>query len=177
MRSIMYVLPLLMCAACNKEPSVKVDNATAEEVVQKVKDSGIAETMMKPGQWQYQMMLVDMSSPKMPPDQVARMKEAMNRPQTTERCVTAEDFKTANIGDIPKSCTFDHYEIGGGKIEGKMRCTNAGLTQETNISGSYTEDSSDVTVTSTRSGAPAPLGDMTVTMNMKGKRIGDCPKA
>lgn len=175
----MLALPLLLTVACNKEPSVKVENATAEEVAKQLKESGVAETLMKPGQWEYQMTLVDMSAPGMPPERVAQMKQMMSQSKVTDRCVTAEEMKKidAAMGDVPKNCTFEHYEIGGGKIDGKMRCTNAGMTQETSISGTYTPESSDVTATNTNSGSNSPMGNMTMTMNMKGKRIGDCPKA
>lgn len=172
----MLALPLLMLAACNKEPSVSIDNASADEVARQVKQSGVAEALMKPGKWEYQMTMVDLSAPGMPPARVAQMKQMMSQTKVTDRCVTADDIKKmdAAMGDVPKNCTFDHYEIGGGKIDGKMHCTNAGMTQETRISGTYTQDSSDVTAINTNSGSTNPMGNMTMTMNMKGKRVGDC---
>nr|WP_294850458.1 DUF3617 domain-containing protein [uncultured Sphingomonas sp.] len=176
MKIVICALSLLALAACNKEPSVKIDNASAEEVAKQLKESGVAETLMTPGQWEYTMTIMDLSAPGMPTNAVEQMKRMMGHNRVVDKCVTEADVKKvdAAMGEIPKHCTYDHYEIGGGKIDGAMTCSNAGVTQKTRMSGSYTSESSDVTATSETSGASGPMGNMTVTMNMKGKRIGAC---
>lgn len=176
MKVILLTLPLLMCAACNKEPSVKVENASVEDLAREVKESGLAENVMKPGKWEYTMSVVDMSAPGMPPQATEQMKRVMGHNRVIDKCVTEADVKKidAAMGEMPKNCTVDSYEAGGGKVAGQMTCKNAGMTQKIAMNGTYTADSSDMTSTSEATGGAGPMGSMKITMNMKGRRIGDC---
>jgi len=175
MRTILIALPLIALAGCNKEPSVDVRNATPEEVAQKVRESG-AEFNITPGKWQYAMTLVDMSAPGMPPAAVERMKQVMSRSKVVDKCLTPADVKDARatMGETPGNCKFDHYTMNGGSIDGQMICQHNGMTQDMTIKGTYAATETDVTVVSKTSGGSSPMGDMAMTMNMKGKRVGDC---
>lgn len=174
MRHSLFTLPLLL-AACSQEPSVSVENATPEEVAKEVAKSG-AETLIEPGQWEYQMTLVEMSAPGMPPAMVDRMKQTMSASKVVDKCLRPDDVKKmeAAVAEMPGNCRYDHYTMAGGQIDGRMTCTNNGVTSEMTVKGSYSPGSSDVTVTNRMTGGQGSMANMTMTMNMKGKRVGAC---
>ena len=175
MRPLAFSLPLLALAACDTGPRVSIENATPEEVAAEMKKSGVAEELRKPGQWQTTMAVVSVEAPGMPPEAVNQMRSMMGNGQTNERCVTAEELKQVEsfIGQNNANCRFDHYRVSGGKIDGKARCTQGTVIQDMTMNGTFTADSSDMTIRSASSGGP-PGQNMTVTMNIKSKRLGEC---
>ena len=58
-------------------------------------------------------------------------------------------------------------------IDGKATCTQGAVKQFMTMNGNFTESSSDMTIRSETSGGP-PGQNMTVTMNIKSQRKGDC---
>ena len=165
----------LALAACDSGPKVSVENATPEEVAAEMKKSGVAEQLRKPGQWQTTMSVVDIAAPGMPPEAVQQMRQMMGNGQSTQRCVTEEELKQVEsfIGQNNANCRFDHYRVSGGKIDGKAKCTQGAVNQQMTMNGSFTADSSDMTIRSETRGGP-PGQNVTVTMNIKSKRLGDC---
>ena len=178
MRRLALAIPLLALAACGKEPEVSVENATPEQVAAEMKKSGVAEDLRKPGQWETTMTVAKIEAPGMPPEALAQMQQMMGNGQTTERCVTAEELKQVDsfVGQNSANCVFDHYRVAGGKIDGKAQCTQGAVKQTMTMNGSFTADSSDMTIRSETSGGP-PGQNMNVTMNIKSKRLGECTGA
>lgn len=165
----------LILAACDRGPSVSVENATPEEVAAEMKRSGLAEELRKPGQWQTTLSVVNVEAPGMSPEALNQMRTMMGNGQVTERCVTEAELKQVEsfIGQNNANCRFDHYRVSGGKIDGKAKCSQGAVNQLMTMNGSFTTDSSDMTIRSETSGGP-PGQNMTVTMNIKSKRLGEC---
>jgi hypothetical protein len=167
---LMGVVPL---AGCNREPEVEVTNASPDEVAKAVKESGIADELQQPGKWVVRASLVDVKAPGMPPEQLAMMKNMMAKAEPVERCVTAEDLKeaTAFLDKNPTGCTFSHYRLGGGKLDGEARCKMGEMSQHMVMKGTYTKDTTETTMTNEITGGPQA---MTMTMNVKAQRLGPC---
>lgn len=176
MRRFALAVPLLALAACDRGPSVSVENATPEEVAAEMRNSGVAEELRKPGLWESTMTLSDVSAPGMPPQALDQMRTMMGNGSTTKRCVTAEELKQVEsfVGQNSANCRFEHYRVSGGKIDGKARCMQGPMTQDMTMNGRFTANSSDMTIRSAMSGGPAGQ-NVTMTMRIASKRLGDCP--
>ena len=125
--------------------------------------TALAQTPMRPGQWEVTMTMEMANMPmKMPPIKTAQ-------------CVTAEQVKDpgkaipTGPGQNPNNCKMSDYKTEGSKVSWKMACDG----QEP-ISG---------TGEMTFDGDSAYVGAMTMTtgrgtMSMKyaGKRLGECTK-
>lgn len=168
--------PVLVLAACDSGPEMSVENATPEEVAAKMKESGVATDLRKPGRWKYTTTIVDVQSPSMPAEMLEQMRTMMGNGQTMERCVTQDEIDKVDafVGQNDSNCTFEKYEVGGGTVSGKARCEQGGMKQVMTMDGSYTPSSSDMTITSEMSGGPGPAGDVKMKMNIKSERVGDC---
>ena len=178
MRRSIILASAFILASCDSGPKVSIENATPEEVAAEMKKSGVAEQLRKPGQWQTTMSVVDIAAPGMPPEALGQMRQMMGNGQSTERCVTEAELKQVEsfIGQNNANCRFDHYRVSGGKIDGKAKCTQGPVNQQMTMNGKFTTDTSDMTIRSETSGGP-PGQNMTVTMNIKSKRLGDCKPA
>ena len=81
-------LAVLALAACNKEPEVKVKNATPEQVAAKVREARAGETRLEPGEWQIVSKLSLVEAQGVPAAAAAQMKTAMQRRSTDNQCQT-----------------------------------------------------------------------------------------
>lgn len=165
---------LIALAGCGRD-EVSLENATANQVADAVKASGLTEMKLRPGKWEYSMAITEMTAPGMPPEIAAQMKDRMAATRVTDKCLTAADVDKldAHMGEMPQNCRFDHYKASAGKMDARMVCQQQGMTQEMTMAGTYSATSSDMTMTSKTSGA-GPIGAMTMTVTTKGRRVGDC---
>ena len=168
-------------AACDSGPDVDLTNATPAEVAKAMKDSGATRSMVRPGKWSSTVAVLEMNSPGMPPEMQAMMKQRIGQPQTVEACLTAEqvDNPERMLGQIPASCRYDRYVMGGGKMDGKLRCDVNGMKQEMSVAGTYSDDQYSLTIdnrTSAPAGAVAgaPAASMSMKMKVDSKRLGEC---
>ena len=178
MRHAMFVmLPALMTASCNKGPEVDLRNATGNQVSEAVKQSGMmtSDQMIEPGLWQSKVSVLEMNIPGIPAQYAEKMKASIaeHRNEASSHCVTPEQVKKPKEdffgGD--KSCRYEHFTMGGGKIDIQMVCKEEGTTQTTNMTGSYTPTSYSMDMSSSGS---APQGAMSMKMHVDSKRIGEC---
>lgn len=181
-RAFMLV-PLLALAACDSGPKVTATNASIEEVADKVAAARLDKDFLRPGQWLTKGSIDDISAPGMPAEIGAQMmRRGRGMPGTTSCMTEADvrkpgpDFFTGN-----KSCRYDHFTLGGGKIDGRMRCTAAGGTQVSTLTGIYGPDTYRLAMTTTMENpAGAPEGGiegLTMKLSVEGKRVGDCDAA
>lgn len=173
------LLGLLALGACNKEPEVKIKNATPEQVAKEVRAARGGETKLQPGQWQIvsSMDLLDVKG--VPADAAARMKVAMQRTATNLQCVSKEDAANPNAGLFTGKqndrCKYDSFEMGGGKISSKMRCPGQnGAEMLMTMDGSFDAKSYQVTANMDMS-MGASGQKMRMVMKSTGTRIGECP--
>jgi hypothetical protein len=112
----------------------------------------------------------------MPPQFVARMKQSMaeSRDRTSSNCVTADEVKKPkeDFFGADKTCKYQHFTMGGGKIDAQMVCSEEGSTQTTNLSGTYTPTSYSMDVSS--SGSGGVQAGMSMKMHVDSRRVGEC---
>jgi hypothetical protein len=172
-------LPL---AACNSSPTVEAKNASIAEVAAKVDKAGGADQFIRPGKWQTKATIEEMSAPDMPKGFADNMMASMAKRPATESCMTQADVKKPNADFFAgsKNCRYDHFKMGGGVIDAKMRCTAGGNTQLMTMAGAYKPDEYHMAMTTSMdpgtSGPAGAMGSMTMKMRVEGKRIGECDK-
>ena len=179
-QSFRVIVPALMIAACNKGPEVDLHNASAGQVATAVQQSSVATSAtIEPGLWDSKVTMSGMQMPKLPPnlppEYAARAKAAMANAadHTSRHCIKPEDLKqpNGNMFAQDKACRFDHFAMGGGKIDAKMVCKVENLTHTTTMAGSYTPTTYSADMTSTGTG---PQMGQTMKMHVDAKRIGEC---
>ena len=91
--------------------------------------------MIEPGLWQSKVTVEEMSIPGLPPEYAEKMKQTMaeHRNEASSHCVTAADVKKPkeDFFGADKSCRYEHFTMGGGKIDIAMVCKQEGSTQTT----------------------------------------------
>lgn len=187
MTKAIILLPLVMLAACDSGASVSATNASVEEVAKKVEAARLDETFFRAGKWTVKGQVDDVQVPGMPPELAAQMKQRGRDMPGTESCVTEADAKkpAADFFTGNKSCKYDHFTMGGGKIDARMRCGAGGGTQLTTMTGTYGAETYRMALTTAMEN-PAQGGasemaqgmaGMTMKLSVEGKRIGDCDPA
>jgi hypothetical protein len=166
--------------ACNKSPEVKAKDASASEVAQKVHDAGADQSMVRPGLWQSKVTIEELDVPGLPPETAQRMKTMMAEKQehAFQTCLTAEDVKRPKedfFAGKHNECRYDHFTMGGGKIDAAMRCGGKGASQVMQMAGTYSPDNYQMQM-STRveaAGKDADAG-MAMKMRVEAQRVGEC---
>ena len=171
---------LLPLAACNMAPEVSATNATAEEVRAKVAAAGGGDVMVKPGRWEGTYTMLDMDLPGMPPQAKEAMKKQMGTARSFVNCVTEEDVKqqkTFYTGGDAKNCKYDHFTLGGGKVDAAMSCDQGGQGKMAMVmNGTYSPDAYHMDMSAKGEGA-GPMNGMTMKMSVEAKRVSACTGA
>ena len=165
--------------ACNKSPEVDLHNATGNQVVAAVKESGMmsSDSMIEPGLWQSKVTLHEVNIPGMPPEMATHMKAMMAERQekASSHCITAADVKKPKedfFGGQDKSCHYAQFTMGGGRIDIQMVCNHEGMTQTMNMKGTYTPTTYSMDMAS--QGSAGGQGNMSMKMHVDSQRIGEC---
>ncbi|HEX8937955.1 MAG TPA: DUF3617 domain-containing protein [Sphingomicrobium sp.] len=177
--AVCMIASVLALAACNKGPEVDLHNATGNQVVQAVKQSGImtSDTTIEPGLWQSKVTVQEMNIPGMPPEMAGRLRAMMAERQqrTSGHCVTPEEVKKPKedfFGGEDKSCHYARFAMGSGKIDIEMTCREEETTRTTAMSGTYTPTSYSMDVSS--QGTGGERGGMSMKMHVDSRRVGAC---
>lgn len=176
MKLLPMALPLIMLAACDSSPDVKLDNAKPSEVAAKVSAATSGAEFVRPGKWRSTVTIEEMAIPGMPPEMAATMKQRMGQARSVESCLTPEQAKKPKedfFAGVDKSCKYDHFEMDGGKIDATMHCTRDKMVQTMTMSGAYTPDHYEMNMTTKMDGGSASKG-MAMKMKIDAKRIGEC---
>jgi hypothetical protein len=174
---VVHLAPLAAMAAlaaCNSSPKVTADNATGEEVQKKVAAAGGID-MISPGRWEGVVHITEMKMPGLPPEAQARLAQAQGDEKIVS-CVTPEDVKQSKasmFGDMGEGCKYDHFEMGGGKVDGTATCDRDGSKMKTRIAGTFSADTYHIEIRSEGTGAKA-TDNMTMAMSADAKRVGEC---
>ena len=161
-------------AACDNSPKVTANNATPQEVQQKVAAAGAVE-MISPGRWEGVIHISEMSMPGLPPEAQAKMAQA-RADQKVVSCVTPEDVKESKasmFGGMGKECKYDHFALGGGKVDGTATCDTGDGKMKATVSGTFSSDTYHLAMHTEATGAK-PVSGMTMTMSVDAKRVGAC---
>lgn len=176
MRSLaMLLVSTLALAACDSSPKVEATDASGAEVAKKVRESGVTDEFISPGQWQVAMKINEMTMPGMPPEAAQRMKGMIGEGHTSTQCLTPEDVKAPKedmFSGGDENCKYDKFSMGGGKIDIVMSC-GGDQRRKMQMNGTYSADEYHMKVASQGEGKSGP-GAMTMQMEMAAKRIGDC---
>ena len=179
MRStVLLIACALPLAACNK-PEVRETNASVADVAKAVRESG-SDTFVRPGKWESKVSITEFDVPGMPPEMAQQMKQSMAQFQERnfETCLTKEDVKQPKedffTGSKNNQCRYDHFTMGGGKIDAVMRCEENGASQIMRMAGNYSPDSYDMRMAMEREGGEKAMGAMTMKMRVESHRIGEC---
>jgi hypothetical protein len=176
--SVCVVASALCLASCNKGPSVSLKNASGNEVAAAVKQSGVmsSDTMIQPGEWESKATVLEMNIPGIPPQYAERMKQSVaeHRNSASKHCIKPEDVKKPkeDFFGADKSCRYDHFTMGGGKIDVAMTCKEEASTLSTKVAGSYTSTSYSIDASSNGSGGEQ--NGMTMKMHVDAQRVGEC---
>ena len=186
MKPIIFAAAALaaLAAACGSSPEVDVENANASEVAEAVRDSGLAgddSFQVRPGKWESKVALLDIDIPGMPAEMQDTMKRtfAERQPSGFTSCLTPEEAKKPREDFFAGNdkCRYDHFKMGDGKIDARMRCDAGEGVQLMEMAGTYSDESYTMTMTTMREGAAGPGGDAKMTMRMDARRVGECDKA
>jgi len=179
MKQLACVAASVLClAACNKGPEVNLKNATGNQVSEAVKQSGVMDSgqMVEPGLWESKVTIQEMNIPGLPPEYADKMKQQMaaHQQQSSKHCITPEEVKKPKEDFFGgnKSCKYDHFTMGAGKIDIAMVCKEEGAAQAMNASGSYTPTSYSLDMSSNSSGDEQH--GMTMKMHVDSHRVGEC---
>lgn len=173
---IAAALPL---AACNREPEVSATNASVEEVAKKVADAGAGTNFIRAGKWSSTVTMEEVSAPGMPPELAERMKSATGSAngKTYESCLTEEEAKRPKedfFAGKNNTCRYDHFNMGDGKIDAKMRCAQGGMNQVMEMAGTYSPERYQMRMATKMEGSGGPVEGMTMKMRVDAKRLGAC---
>ena len=164
-------------AACNKGPEVREKNASVEKVANAVSESGVANDIyLRAGEWKVDATVEEMDIPGLPPEAQSQMKQVMGQRGTTsyQYCLTPEQAKKPGgkffNRQADRNCRYDHFNMGGGKVDAVMRCAAPQGSMSMAINGTYSPDSYSTHVSMNMQGAQK----MTMKMRSEARRVGEC---
>ena len=135
----------------------------------------------EPGLYRSSVRLLALTAPGLPPEVVARMKEGMaQRSGGGTACVTPADAARGYEDRIRKlagrpDCRLVRYSTAGGRLDAALSCAGReGAEAVLTMKGTMTPRSSTVEMSVRQSGPQVP-GGLTMTMQVRSERIGDCP--
>jgi len=134
----------------------------------------------KVGLWDITVKMSMPNMPKIPPDQIAKMRAmgvhiSDDNTVTTQHCMTAEEVAADRPPQMQhqKDCSMQNIKSGGGSFSAEMVCTGAEMQGSGHVTVAYDSDahySGQMTFAGTAHGHPASM-----TNSFEGKWIsGDC---
>ena len=182
--------PAVLCAAalllagCDSNPEVDIKDANAGEVAEAVRESGIGGDQafqVRPGKWESKVVIEEIDIPGMPAGMQETMKKtfAERQPASFTSCLTAADARKPKedfFAGKDNKCRYDHFRMGDGKIDARMRCDAGEAAQVMEMAGTYSPDSYTMTMTTVREGGAGPGGEARMKMRMDARRVGECDK-
>jgi len=173
-RAIFLIGLALPLGACGS-PTVDEENASVEEVAEKVREATDDDALLRPGKWMTTVSIEDMAVEGMPPEAAEQMKRMVIQTHTSESCLTPEEARQprGKFFGGSENCRYDHFRMGSGKIDAKMRCEQGGATQIMQMAGNYSPEDYQMRMNARSEGGPAGAG-MTMQMRVEAKRVGNC---
>jgi uncharacterized protein DUF3617 len=178
--AVLLIACALPLAACDKGPQVRAKDASVADVAEKVRKASGDESFIRPGLWESKVTIEKFEMPGMPPEMSQRMKSMMaqNQEHSSQSCLTAEDVKRPKedfFAGKNNECRYDHFTMGGGKIDAAMHCGGKhGESQAMQMAGTYSPERYQMQTSMKMAGNSAPQGAMAMTMRIEANRIGEC---
>jgi hypothetical protein len=178
LRHFLLLVALGASCACSKsEPEVNARNASVAEVAEQVSGATSEPGFIKPGKWLSSVTMEDFSAPSMPAQVREQMRGMMAQHQAYESCLTPEQAKRPKedfFAGKSNSCRYEHFTMGGGKIDAQMKCEHEGMQQVMNMSGAYSPETYKMTMETRTEGGPESVSGMSMRMRVDAKRVGEC---
>ena len=171
------LLSPLALTACNRDPQVRATNASVEDVANKVADARGSEDLVRPGKWQSKVQIEELSLPGAPPSAATAMRGMQDHMHVTDSCLTPEEAKRPKekfFAGANKNCRYDHFTMGGDKIDAVMKCSEGGTGQVMTMRGTYAPDNYQMEMSMQAQGGPGPAQGMKMKMKIDAKRVGEC---
>ena len=167
-RMVVAGLSLLALAACHKAAVVERNASVAKAVGQ----AQASEMKFQPGRWESSFTIESMDVPGMPANAA---KTVVGKTTHYATCLTPE--KAARPGSDffakdSKNCTYDHFTMGGGAIDAKMHCGNAGGDAVVTMKGGYSPTHYAMTMESVTT--VQRQGPLTMRMAIEANHAGPC---
>ena len=141
---------------------------------------GTADGELMPGNWKNTMTMTKFDIPGAPIAMAKQAQAVLNKPQTTEACMTAEMAK-AGVRDFSSSlqqgdCKMEDFKHAAGKMSGTMVCTGASGfgAPKMKMDGSYTTEKVEMTLSGEVSDSKIPGGKANIGLTITSERSGDC---
>lgn len=132
------------------------------------------------GNWKSTMMMTKFEVPGAPAEVAKQAQAMLNKPQTTEACMTPEMAK-AGVREFSGSmqqgeCTMEDFKQGGGTMSGTMVCTgDTGFgAPKMTMDGTYTPEKVSMKLSGEVSDSKIPGGKATIALSITSERDGDC---
>lgn len=170
-RTSPLLLALLVLGACDNSPQIDAKNATPEEVQKQV---ARADVRPRPGRWQQNMKIEGIDMPNMPAEVKAELAKAAAMTHSGFTCLTPEQAAKPDASffqQAAKNCKYDHFSMGGGKIDAKMTCTSGPQQQVSTMKGTYSPDSYDMQIEMQSQAMGQPIN---TRVSLKMNRVGEC---
>lgn len=171
---------LLALSACER-----VDDPQGEVSTQEALAQAQELTKPRPGQYETQFELVDLTLPGVPEAQVGTMREmfAANVQNRETSCMTQADAEKGfeemvrQLGESngDAQCTIDRFTAVGGMLDAALSCApKAGVTASMTVKGDIAPERSVMTMAINTKADTIPGGEMTMSIKTTANRIGDC---
>ena len=178
--TVLLLASAVLLSACESEPDVDARNASVEEVADQVRQASGSDQFIRPGKWVSTVTFEEMTAPGMPAGAAEQMKSMMGAGQSYESCLTEEQVARPSedfFAGSNSQCRYDHFTMGAGKIDARMRCGEGGISQVMEMDGTYSPDGYQMRMATSFEGAPEPASGMTMRMRVDAKRVGECDAA
>jgi len=176
MTRIFILASFFVLAACGKGETVEMENASVGDVAKEMGKHNTKVAFVNPGKWQQTATLVSMEAPGIPPQYAESMKKAVGTNQVHETCLTAEQAKHPKedfFAGADKSCRYEHFKWGDGKVDMKLNCQHPNASQTMELTGTYEPNSYQMTMSVASKGS-GPMESMNMKMTVDAKRVGEC---
>ena len=177
-QTMILIAGAAVLVSCNKGPEVSLRNATGNQVTEAVKQSGVmtSDSMVQPGLWESKVTIQDLNFPGMPAQYLDKMKQSIaeHRNESSKHCVTPAEVKRPkeDFFGADKNCKYDHFTMGGGRIDVAMVCHEEDTTNNMNVTGTYTPTS--YSIDTSMNGSGGRQNGMTMKMHVDAQRVGEC---
>ncbi len=141
---------------------------------------GTADGELTPGNWKNTMVMTKFDIPGAPLAVAKQAQAVLNKPQSTEACMTPATAKAGvrefSSGMQQGDCKMEDFKQGGGKMSGTMVCTGvSGIgAPKMKMDGSYTTGKVSMNLSGDILDTKIPGGKASIGMTITSERIGDC---
>lgn len=170
-------LIVLTLAGCDKKETAdsgKGDAAPAQAAPADVGSGG--DMGPRAGLWETRIVLEKVDMPGKESQMTAMMNKAQGKERMGTNCLTPEQAKTAGKGALFKQtapgCSFEKFDMAGGKIDASLHCVNQMGDRTTTMVGTYGADAYQLRVTN--SGKMEGGQAISTSMAISARRIGEC---